>query len=135
MEPHATGRPMKLGREEGISQVVGIILMVVVSVILASIVGSIGYQLAGNSLSSRTVAATAAQDGTNVIVTWQGGPDNDKVSSYDISIDGVLRASDLPPVTGSYSIISVSNPGAVRHVVVTATFIDGGQTVILNTYL
>ena len=129
-----------LNKEEAVSPVIGVILMVAITVILAAVIAAFVFGMAGNIQKTRVVAATAAHIGTNVTVTWKGGQDNGVVLTYNVSISNVYPAfrKALPPTVGSSA--SFSNTmgvvtGSQNHVVVTATFNDGSQQVILDSYV
>ncbi|MGD1004842.1 MAG: type IV pilin N-terminal domain-containing protein, partial [Methanoregulaceae archaeon] len=76
--------------EEAVSPVIGVILMVAITVILAAVIAAFVFGMAGNIQKTRVVAATASHIGTNIQVTWKGGQDNGAVTSYNVSINGVL---------------------------------------------
>ena len=125
----------RAGAEGAVTSVVGIILLVAISVILAAIVASVAFDMASKDLKSRDVAVTAIRDGTNVVVTWQGGTDSDKVHSYEIFVNNEIRAANMPAEAGNYTRLSLDNPGGINRVMVTAYFVDGTGLVILDTYV
>jgi len=117
------------------TSVIGIILLVMISVTLAALVASIAFNTAAKSLQTRDVAVTATQQGTDVVVIWQGGTDTDKVHSYEIFINDQIRASNLHADAGNYTILSLDKPGGMNRVMVTAYFVDGAGLVVLDTYI
>jgi flagellin-like protein len=126
--------------EEAVSPVIGVILMVAITVILAAVIAAFVFGMAGNIQKTRVVAATASHIGTNIQVTWKGGQDNGAVTSYNVSINGVLfltnPAGGFPPNVGNSTSFSANvNNGSQNHVVVAATFNDGSQQVILDSYV
>jgi len=127
--------------EDAVSPVIGVILMVAITVILAAVIAAFVFGMAGNIQKTKVVAATAQQEGSNVTVTWQGGADNAACSSFNITLNNII-----PPVaqTATSQAIkctvgkSVPIAGATSgqdHVVVTAAFNDGSQQVVLDTYV
>ena len=127
--------------DEAVSPVIGVILMVAITVILAAVIAAFVFGMAGNVQKTKIVAATAAQSGTNVVVTWQGGQDNAACSSYNVTIKDTPYPA-LP--TGSFMNApcfvgnSTSFGGGTSgqdHVVVTAAFTDGSRQVVLDTYV
>ena len=126
--------------EEGVSPVIGVILMVAITVILAAVIAAFVFGMAGNIQKTRVVAATTSHIGTNITVTWQGGQDNSQVIGYNVSINGQNPADSTsqnlsPTVGGStyYKTLVVS--GSQNHVVVAAAFNDGSQQVVLDSYV
>jgi len=132
--------------EEAVSPVIGVILMVAITVILAAVIAAFVFGMAGNISKTKVVAATAQQpDATNIVVTFQGGQDAGTCTGVFFTITtatGVestylmgstsasAAAADYVKVgeghtfSGSYS--------GKDHVVATAYFSDGSQQVILD---
>jgi archaeal type IV pilus assembly protein PilA len=106
----------------------------VAPILISAILAAIVFGMAGGVERTRVVAATAKQSGEDIFVTWQGGRDNDLVSSYDVVTNGARYARNLPPVVGEITKVGPGTTGA-DHVVVTATFSDGSQQVVLDTYV
>ncbi len=123
-------------REDAVSPVIGVILMVAITVILAAVIAAFVFGMAGGVTKTKTVAATASQNGNQVVVTWEGGQDNSYVTNYNVSIADVSPPSGqfMPPVVGNASKFG-GGTAANDHVVVTANFTDGGSQVILDTYV
>jgi len=121
--------------EDADTSVIGVILLVMISVTLAALVASIAFNMAAKDLQTRDVALTAQQQGSDVVVTWQGGTDTDKVHSYEIFVNNQIRASNLHAYAGNYTILSLDKPGGMNRVMVTAYFVDGAGLVVLDTYV
>ena len=62
--------------EEAVSPVIGVILMVAITVILAAVIAVFVFGMAGDVQSTKTVGVTAKQSGDNITVTYMGGPDH-----------------------------------------------------------
>ncbi|ACL17695.1 type IV pilin [Methanosphaerula palustris] len=122
---------MKMTRnEDAVSPVIGVILMVAVTVILAAVIAAFVFGMSGNISKAHVVAATGQVDSTgNVAVTYQGGQDAAQVQSMNVTFDAgnTNVVKPLPITVGS----SVS--GIKGHTVVAATFKDGSTSVILDT--
>ncbi|MDN7023558.1 type IV pilin [Methanoculleus sp. FWC-SCC1] len=122
--------------EDAVSPVIGVILMVAITVILAAVIAAFVFGMAGNVETTKSVAATAKQQGsTNIIVTYQGGPDSDDLTGLRISAGTTATESttSVPSVGTSWTLAGGTTDK--DHVVVTATFSDGSQQVILDTYV
>jgi flagellin-like protein len=126
--------------EDAVSPVIGVILMVAITVILAAVIAAFVFGMAGNIQKTKVVAATAQQSGNNITVTWQGGNDNGACSSFNITLNNVIPPTTsglsqvLPCTVGrSWPVMGATpNPD---HVIVTATFTDGSQQVVLDNYV
>ncbi|MDD1664888.1 MAG: zinc ribbon domain-containing protein [Methanomicrobiales archaeon] len=121
----------------------GMFLTLALSALIAAFVfgmaGPAGSYGGGGYEHTKVVAATARQMGNTIFVTWQGGLDNDLVSSYSVAIissTGVTSsAEDLPPDIGDMNQFEGGTSGN-DHVVVTAIFNDGSlPQVVLDTYV
>jgi len=127
-------------REDAVSPVIGVILMVAITVILAAVIAAFVFGMASGVSKTKTVAATARQLQTDVIVTWQGGQDNALVSSYNMTVTtsagttiGPQRINDNI-VGNSTKFAGVGTAGQDR-VIVVGNFNDGSQQVVLDTYV
>ncbi|MBW6518742.1 MAG: type IV pilin N-terminal domain-containing protein [ANME-2 cluster archaeon] len=142
--------------EDAVSPVIGVILMVAITVILAAVIAAFVFGM-GSSLSKQyVVAATVSQISSEKIdVTYAGGPDADALDYINITItssDGNVYDYDKdanftiatkpgnnnPTVGTSISVKAAANSNDFSerdHVVLTATFLDGSKQVILDTYI
>jgi len=139
--------------EDAVSPVIGVILMVAITVILAAVIAAFVFGMAGNIETTKFVAATATQEGNNTIfITYQGGPDAADVSYLRITAPNgtVFNTTDekgnlglfgslgkAPSVGASMTLKARTNNewNGSDHVVVTAYFKDGSAQVILDTYV
>jgi flagellin-like protein len=119
--------------DEAVSPVIGVILMVAITVILAAVIAAFVFGMAGNIQKTKVVAATASHSGTTIYVTYNGGQDHAQVDSLSASFDGGTPVA-LDKTVGS-TVSDGPFTGTQTHVVVTATFSDGSSQVILDTYV
>ena len=135
-----------MNRKDAVSPVIGVILMVAITVILAAVIAAFVFGMAGNIQKTRLVAATARQTGTTVTVTWQGGQDNNLVSGYTITVANQNGVRQIVNSSGSTTWLGVDGntvgqtttiPGVASsgndEVMVVTTFNDGSQQVVLDT--
>ena len=125
------------GSEDAVSPVIGVILMVAITVILAAVIAAFVFGMAGNVNKTRTVAVTAQKTNPSagvykITLTNMGGNDANSVSSFNWTIDGGTPVTNLTSVIGN---ISSSNGGtaAPNRVICVATFLDGTNQVVLDT--
>lgn len=142
---------MTKSKEDAVSPVIGVILMVAVTVILAAVIAAFVFGMGSNMDKGRLVAATATMQGTTGTVTYQGGQnaaDVTKIAATVADKNGDVpttkeipaAGADWAPTTGS---VAVGTTGtwtidpllAPYHVTVAATFSDGKSQVILDTYI
>ena len=124
----------RLPREDAVSPVIGVILMVAITVILAAVIAAFVFGMASGVSKTKAVAATARQMGTNISVTWQGGQDNPMVDSYNVSIAGSAPIKIANNMVGNATTWGGGTSGQ-DHVVVVANFSDGSSQVVLDTYV
>jgi flagellin-like protein len=117
--------------EEAVSPVIGVILMVAVTVILAAIIAAFVFGMAGNVQTTKVVAFTAKMDGTDVTVTSMGGNDYGKLESVAATVNNAAVSGPSKSI-GVTSTLSTGTAGQ-NHVVLVGTFNDGTQQVILDT--
>jgi flagellin-like protein len=141
-EPSLRLNKMLKKREDAVSPVIGVILMVAITVILAAVIAAFVFGMASGISKTKTVAATARQMGTTIVVTWQGGQDNAMVMNYNISVvnasGSTANSYFNPATTGNTTIIStpagIGSPNQ-DHVTVIANFSDGTSQVVLDAYV
>jgi flagellin-like protein len=136
--------------EDAVSPVIGVILMVAITVILAAVIASFVFGMAGGVQKTKAVAATARQEGNYYLITWQGGQDNSYVTGYNVTVDCDDPAVCAPagtystayPAGGEYYQPFVGNTTKLNgafsgndHVIVVSYFTDGTAQVVLDTYV
>ena len=119
--------------EDAVSPVIGVILMVAITVILAAVIAAFVFGMAGQVQKTKIVAASASHSGTTIYVTYQGGQDQAQVSAINARFNGGAAVT-ISTIVGS-SISQSGMTGSQNHVVVSATFTDGSTQVILDTYV
>ena len=129
--------------DEAVSPVIGVILMVAITVILAAVIAAFVFGMAGGISKTKSVAATATKDvqGTPAVATitvlYQGGQDSTQVTGLTYSYNNAAPVAfgAAPPVVGDNVAITPATVGGKDHVIVTAAFLDGSSQVILDTYI
>ena len=140
--------------EEAVSPVIGVILMVAITVILAAVIAAFVFGMSGSLKKQYTVAATVAQTGTNTVdFTYQGGPDASSLYGIQIVVNNTFFTSGgvegtstsyvfggedatTAVAVGSTKTLTSDNVTAARdHVVVMGFFADGSKQVIVDTYV
>lgn len=129
---------MTKSKEDAVSPVIGVILMVAVTVILAAVIAAFVFGMGSGVTKTKVVAATAAQQPNSEIisVTYQGGQDAASVKNLTAYLNGVVFTTNFGegPAVGA----TVSQAGVADekdHITVTAAFLDGTSQVILDTYV
>jgi len=121
--------------EDAVSPVIGVILMVAITVILAAVIAAFVFGMAGNIQKTKIVAATASQQGPTLIyITYNGGPDAISLTGLTYSVNGATAVTMATAVGTS---VQSTTPGTTGqdHVVVSGSFADGSSQVILDTYV
>ncbi|MCK8519630.1 type IV pilin [Methanoculleus sp. 7T] len=137
--------------EEAVSPVIGVILMVAITVILAAVIAAFVFGMSGNIQTTKSVAATAKQVGSDIVITYQGGTDNPSLNyltmdvvgkkTYTMGVSGSTQATEPTGTTSSLKVPVGSTftfsggTSGQDHVVVTGHFNDGSAQVILDTYV
>lgn len=131
--------------EDAVSPVIGVILMVAITVILAAVIAAFVFGMAGNIQKTKVVAATATKyvSGAGVAtitITYNGGQDSSFVSDVLYSVD-----SSAPLSFATFTTPNVVDVGSAttevgsstdkNHVTVTGKFSDGSSQIILDTYV
>jgi flagellin-like protein len=149
-------KKMQPESESAVSPVIGVILMVAVTVILAAIIATFVLGMATNIPVTRTLAVTVdAPDAEHLVFVYKGGPDAASFSYATVSITPSMGAAvttwsnttphgapaDQQYILGNKVGNQVLATGSTAqftgkdHVVVTGRFNDGTDQVILNTFI
>ena len=128
--------------EDAVSPVIGVILMVAITVILAAVIAAFVFGMAGNIQKTKIVAATASKNVDSagvamITITYNGGQDSQSVASLTYSLNGAVPPvafGSAPPDVGD-SVQVAGTTGEKDKVSVTAAFQDGSSQVILDTYV
>lgn len=145
---------------EAVSPVIGVILMVAITVILAAIIAAYVFGLTTVTGQTRLVSSTATQSGNDIQITYLGGRDQSGVQWLKINLpagDGTIfytadatggssglacsasaalgeaEGDGVAPMVGSAYILKDCGTSGQDRVIVTAGFEDDTEQVILDT--
>jgi len=140
----------KMTRDNAVSPVIGSILLVAITVIIAAVIAAFVFGMTGDIQQTRVVAITSDISQNDapakvVVITNHGGKDASSLVDVLIQIQGDDCAD---PTTGPANPLTTefaqtvgssircvgTSPGEREHLVVTGTFIDGTRQVLLDTY-
>ena len=126
--------------EHAVSPVIGTILMVAITVILASVVGALSFGMCGSMSQMHIVVVTAERlNSTAIDFTYAGGPSADFVQYLNVTVgeDHVNTTPDMQPAVGSTWTYTASDTvlSDRNHVIAVATFGDGSAQVVLDTFV
>jgi archaeal type IV pilus assembly protein PilA len=130
---------MKINRsdEEAVSPVIGVILMVAIVVILAAVIAAFVFGMAGTTTTAKNVGVIVTQTASGADITWQGGTDLAKITSWTArnATANVLYVTTpatptIPVVVGEVD--KITTPVVNGRVIITATFADGASQVIYD---
>jgi len=74
--------------EDAVSPVIGVILMVAITVILAAVIAAFVFGMTGNVQTTKTVSIGSALSGNTIVLTINGGPDLPSLNQLTITMDG-----------------------------------------------
>jgi flagellin-like protein len=141
--------------DEAVSPVIGVILMVAITVILAAVIAAFVFGMAGNISKTKVVAVTATKTSSTIITVMnQGGQDQSALTALNVTTVPALVAgtclssgtamSNIPicgnsnPTVGSTITLTTgtANGYAGRtEVTVVGGFNDGTTQVLLDTFI
>jgi hypothetical protein len=123
--------------ESAVSEAIGVILIVALTVILAAIIAAYAFGIVGDVPSNYNVAVTIHKtDLTHMNITYRGGSDHEKLTSLRITWpSGVTDPPYVNPAVGSvYGPAEIARGGR-NHVIVVGHFVDDKEQVLLNTWV
>ncbi|MGV8110295.1 type IV pilin N-terminal domain-containing protein [Methanospirillum sp.] len=120
-------------KDDAVSPVIGVILMVAITVILAAVIAAFVFGMAGNVSKTKNVAVVAdSPTTTEIVVTYHGGQDADEVEH--ITVTWADDSTTTLPNTVGKSVTGTGTAGK-DHVTAVGTFADGSSQVLLDTYV
>ena len=134
--------------DEAVSPVMGVILMVAITLILATIIATYAFGMSESIHNIRVVATNVVQSGSDIVITYRGGaahPDlnsltivaPDGTSYYTVSPNGAISTTGTPvtPEIGAVMVLSHAATTNNDHVTVIGHFNDGSEQIISNVYV
>jgi archaeal type IV pilus assembly protein PilA len=134
--------------DEAVSPIMGVILMVAITLILATIIATYAFGMAESIHNMRVVATSVVKSGSDIVVTYRGGaahPDlnsitivaPDGTSFHTISPEGALSTTGTPvtPDVGAVMVLPHAATNNNDHVTVIGHFNDGSEQIISNVYV
>lgn len=125
--------------DDAISPILGTLLLLVLTVILAVAVAALVLNMGDVAPDTRIVSFTAHQEGEYIYVTYNGGPNQLDVADPGIVAKVNDQEMQTPfPKSGHVEVgTSAKTLGAIGkdHVVVITTFRDGKKQVSLDAYV
>ncbi|MDH7510301.1 MAG: type IV pilin N-terminal domain-containing protein [Methanolinea sp.] len=122
--------------DEAVSPVIGVILMVAITVILAAVIAAFVFGLAGTTSTTKNVGVTAGLNGSGYAsITWQGGTDLGKIVSWEGKLENGTRVVGNIDVNQKPSVgqVNTTEIGISGHrLIITAKFEDGSSQVIFD---
>jgi flagellin-like protein len=116
--------------EEAVSPVIGVILMVAITVILAAVIAAFVFGMAGTTSTSKNVGTVITQNSTGGALLWAGGTDLNTVVSFNVS--GITTL----PITGGAvtvgQVTPLTSPLTGKRVIIVCRFSDGADQVIFD---
>jgi flagellin-like protein len=126
---------MRTENNSAVSPVIGVLLMVAITVILAAVIAVFVFNMADNIQTSKVVAITMQQpDGTHISLTNMGGQDAGSLVSVNVTGDlKVIPAVKLGASVGSTNIYELSAGAGQKHIIAVGLFKDGTEQVLLDS--
>jgi flagellin-like protein len=124
--------------DEAVSPVIGVILMVAITVILAAVIAAFVFGMAGNINKTKVVSVTLSRDSAGITAVYQGGQDAPALQKIVWTANGAAAGSEgtaggtnTLKVGRTYALTGTANAGL--HVVGVGYFNDNTQQVIADT--
>ncbi len=124
--------------EDAVSPVIGVILMVAITVILAAVIAAFVFGMAGNINKTKVVSATLSRVNTSYVsAVYQGGQDSGSLTSIQWSVNGVDAGTgglqSIAPLTLNIGNTTRFAAAANSKIIGVGTFTDGSQQVLIDT--
>ena len=130
--------------DDAVSPVIGVILMVAITVILAAVIAAFVFGMAGNISKTKVVEVTAQRTGaTTVTAVYEGGQDAASLAYINWTVNGAtaITSSGQMGALGATTALTVGcsttiNPVPAGALVIgMGNFLDGSSQVIYQQTL
>jgi flagellin-like protein len=132
-----TAMKNKKYNDEAVSPVIGVIMMVAVTVILAAVVTAFVFGTYGNIPGVRIVMFTTERiSTTQVSVVFDGGADAALIEKLTLTFPDGIFPTTMAGTNGTLSVgqtMIITNIPANSHLIGVGTFVDGSQQVVIDT--
>ena len=127
---------MKNNNENAVSPVIGVLLMVAITEILAAIIAAFVFNMAGTIQKGHIVGITMSQiDGNTVTLTNMGGQDVGSLVSITVTGDLTDDSPDeLGPDVGATNEYTLEDGAGQKHILAIGIFTDGTEQVLYDGY-
>lgn len=132
--------PMKKSNDDAVSPVIGVILMVAITVILAAIIAMFvfsmtdsvgGAKVVGMTVTGNTSGLTNAENTVDIL--WQGGKDIATLNGISGSVDGEEFTEILiDPAVGKITAIDTGEAISGKRVILVGHFSDGHTQILFD---
>ena len=120
-------------REEAVSPVIGVILMVAITVILAAVIAAFVFGMAGNVSKTKNVAIIGEKSSTTqVTFTNHGGTDARNVNSFKVQVAGTVTPASSGALSTTVGSSATYPVAAGQRVILTGIFSDGSEQIIID---
>lgn len=118
-------------KDDAVSPVIGVILMVAITVILAAVIAAFVFGMAGNVNTTKNVAFVSELKGPDsVVITNHGGNDVSKLNSVDVIAGGDESLDQELTDVGDYLTFDLADDD--RRVIIKGHFDDGSESILLD---
>lgn len=121
--------------EEAVSQVIGVILMVAVTVILSAVIASFVFGMSNNIQKTKVVAVTGQRiDASHVLFTNYGGQDAATLSSVALTTSTNSTIGWLNATSGSLPVgATITKPAGNTEVITAVGYFTDGTSQVLSS--
>ena len=123
----------KTNNESAVSPVIGVILMVAITVILAAVIAAFVFGMVGTMQTTKVIAVTVKQvNTTSISVMNMGGQDIGSLISINVTGD-LTTPGTVGNYVGNKKEFTFTAGSGQKSVMVIGLFADGSQQVLLDT--
>ena len=94
--------------EDAVSPVIGVILMVAITVILAAVIAAFVFGMGSDVGTTKTVSISSKLDGNDIVLTINGGPDLPSLQQLTITVGNTKISSTSDGSTNEDSAVVIN---------------------------
>jgi archaeal type IV pilus assembly protein PilA len=118
--------------DEAVSSVVGVILMVAITMILAAIVGAFVFGMVGETKAGHSIAVTTSYSSGDIVMVYNGGDGNNYLTGITVTLNDGTPVEWVPAGVGATKTFAGPYTKPTKALI-TAHYNDGSEYIVINT--
>ncbi|MDD3961314.1 MAG: type IV pilin N-terminal domain-containing protein [Bacteroidales bacterium] len=117
--------------DEAVSPVVGVILMVCVTIILAAVVAAFVFGMSGEQKGGHAIGVKPTYSSGDIVLTYYGGDGDNLLLGIDVTLNDIAQPTWVPATIGETKSFTGPYIKPTKALIV-AHYSDGSEYIVIN---